>query len=175
MSLGGMLRARATWLRPAAGRLAGRPHLHLPVLIGGGGVHRLQRAVGEEWICVVGLEDFGGALERSVDVAIAAQCAGGRRLQQFGRLFVKLARCFGPRPGQSPIDLEFAARELRLPPGVGHDRHSRLHAGATITTPGSMFVSAGPQNCRGVATIRTLRTPGSFLISSRLALFTLPP
>ena len=158
-----------------AGRLAGGPELQLAVLKGGGCVHRLHGHMGDEGIGVGGFDDLGRGGQCGVHIAVAAQRVGGRGLEQFGGAGGKLLAALGRAGAEVPIDLEGAAGGLGLPPGVGDDGDAGLDSFGDNGDAGfGGGVTVAPV-VEGGARMMTWRTPGSFLIWSRLAVLTLPP
>ena len=156
-------RCCATSARARPRRLARRPDLELAVLELRRAVLRLERRVRDERIGVRGLDHLrAAAAKRRVDVAVLARirCAGGLRRR-------------APPP---------ASRTPRCSAAPSALRPTRPSASRARVCAGHQRVGddrdAAEQAVRARACPRRRRracTPGSALISSRLALATLPP
>src|SRR5258705_10838365 len=103
-------------------RLAGHPHFELAVLIMRGAVLRLERSVRDEWIRVVGFDNFRRAAQRGVGIAILAKRASRRLLGQFLSVaresFAALLRGLA----FVPLHLQLLPSRARLPPTVPDNR-----------------------------------------------------
>ena len=151
--------------RPSIGNVLRGPHFELAVFPVGGGALRLHCGVGDKRILVRGLDHLGRRLEHAVDIAIGAHGDRRRGLKQFGgTLGETLALCAAPGPrSQSTLSCLRACCACH-------------HVSATMATPASMPGSQGMYAAGAMlpSMIRTWRTPGSVLIASTLAVFTLP-
>ena len=147
-------------LAPVLRRLRRRPDLHLAVAVVRRAVLRLERRVRDERIRVRGLDDLRRAL-RAPDRRCRRRAAG-----------TPASAWTAPAPAAQSLRCSAARSALRsTSPAAGGARVCACHQlSATIATPGiSPRVSVVP------STTNACRTPGSALISSRLALTTVPP
>src|ERR1700684_1587211 len=67
-------------------------------------------------------------MERRIHISVSAHSILRRCFQQLSRLACKSLTALCSRRAQVPVDLEFLACLLCLPPGVGNDGDARFHA-----------------------------------------------